>query len=150
MATKRPRPELPRLVEQLRILLWFQMHLTVLALTILMCLVGYFSDIRDYIPDEVVMLRITAAVGLLVVIAALLATCAGLLRRWRWAAIYVLIVLTEVMAVVAVGLALATGFVISALLLPYVALVSWIVVNLARREVRAYLWGLDTDTEQAT
>lgn len=150
MATKRPRPELPRLVEQLRILLWFQMHLTVLALTILMCLVGYFSDIRDYIPDEVVMLRITAAVGLLVVIAALLATCAGLLRRWRWAAIYVLIVLTEVMTVVAVGLALATGFVISALLLPYVALVSWIVVNLARREVRAYLWGLDTDTEQAT
>jgi hypothetical protein len=74
----RSRPELPRLVEQVRILLWLQMHLTLLGLLVVLIVGGIYRNIHlahDFV-DQLLKMAV-----LLAGIAAALPLCARLLRR---------------------------------------------------------------------
>jgi hypothetical protein len=79
--------------------------------------------------------------GALIVIAVALAICAKLLwRRWKW--VYLLILATEAGAVTIIVQGVASGLVFGLVVLLYAALTGWILVDLFRREVRAYVWRL--------
>jgi hypothetical protein len=135
---RKPRPELPRLVDQLRLLLWFQLHLTLLGLLVVLLVGGIFS--KNYLARDFVdqMLRMAL---LLVGIAAALSLCTRILRRgWFWA--YPVILAVEAAVIFVVVRAVAFGVAGTLLVLLYAALAGWILVDLTRREVRAHLFGL--------
>ncbi len=135
---RKPRPERPRLVEQLRILLWFQMHLTLLGLLVVLIVAGTFSNIRlaHHFVDQLLRMAL-----LLVGIAVALPLCARLLRRgWFWA--YPVILAIEAAVIFVIVQAVAFGLVGTLLVLLYAALTGWILADLCRREVRAYLFRL--------
>ncbi len=120
--------QLPRLVDQLRILLWFQMHLSLIGL-IVVFVWAYFVDKQRQITFDSALRaqvsrtenRLFLTMGALILVAVLLAICAKLLwRGWKW-----------------VYLAGLDG---ALLVLLYAALTGWILVDLFRGEVRAYVW----------
>ncbi|GAA0903634.1 hypothetical protein GCM10009557_79400 [Virgisporangium ochraceum] len=134
-----PRPELPRVVDQLRILLWLQTHLTLVGLLVVVVVVGYLTNERGLHLSEEQNTGFFTALGLLAGTAAVLALCATLMRR-RWWWVYVLIAAVEVTAVVAVGYGLTRGHLVTSLgLVLYVALVAWVVVDLVHPEVRTFM-----------
>jgi cell division protein FtsW (lipid II flippase) len=138
---RKPRPELPPLVEQLRVLLWFQTHLTLLGLLIVISFVGYVTNVRHVRIDDEVGNQILVMMGLLVAIAVVLAVCARLVRnRWFW--VYPLILVAEAGVVVVIVRAVASGLAGGLLVLLYAALTGWILADLARHEVRAHLFRL--------
>jgi hypothetical protein len=134
----KPKPTLPRLVEQLRILLWFQMHLTLIGLLIVLAAVGFVASVRHVQLDSGVVEQLLLSMLLLVGTAVFLAICAALVRR-RWVLVYPLIVLVEVAVIVNIVRAVASGLVGFLLVLVYAALTGWVIADLSRREVRVYL-----------
>jgi hypothetical protein len=136
---RKPKPELPRLVEQLRILLWFQLHLTLLGLLVLLIWLGthrraglYHGADREF--DD----QLARGLLLLAGIAVVLPVCVKLLRPgWFWAYLFILAVEAAVIVVI-VG-AVTSGLAGTLLALLYAAVTGWILVDLFRREVRAYL-----------
>jgi hypothetical protein len=147
-------PELPRLVDQVRILLWFQMYLSligVVAVLIWAAIVekrrlvifedaGYsgvtypaysrLTDLRD---------QLLFAMAALVVVAVVLAVCAKLLRRgWKW--VYLLILATQAVVVAIIVRGVTSGWTGGLLVLLYAALTGWILADLFRGEVLAFVW----------
>jgi hypothetical protein len=143
----RVRPPLPRLVEQVRLLLWMQMFLSLIGL--LVAIIGaYYVDRRKLmgIGDSYSRLRgLEDRIELLLLgffaVAVLLAVCAPLVRR-RWPPVHVLVLAVEVLAVVVIALAVRVGLAATILVIVYAALTAWIVVDLFRGEVLRYLWRL--------
>jgi hypothetical protein len=127
-------------VEQLRILLWLQMHATLVGLLVVVAVVGYLTNERDLYLSEEAYSRLFLAVGTLAGTAAVLALCAVLLRR-RWWWVYVLVAVVEAVAVANVVQGLMQGYLVAGLgLLLYAALVGWIVVDLVHPEVRGFMF----------
>jgi hypothetical protein len=127
-------------VDQLRILLWLQTHLTLVGLLVVVAVVGYLTNERGLHLSEEQNTGLFTALGLLAGAAAVLALCATLLRRRRWWWVYVLIAVVEVTAVVAVVYGLTRGHLVTSLgLVLYVALVAWVVVDLVHPEVRTFM-----------
>lgn len=150
MSPSHPRPELPRLVEQLRILLWLQLHLTVLGFLAAFLLVGYVSN---YSRGGGTLPRQTEdwlwlTLGLQVVAVVLLAVSAGLLRRGALVAhplalvaeAVVLVILVRSFAQAFLGLVTQTGLFTFLYMPIYAALTGWVVVDLFRGEVLRFLW----------
>jgi hypothetical protein len=144
----RVRPPLPRLVEQLRILLWMQMFLSVLG--VLVCLVGlYYINRRKLLSSddaywrlrrledqvELVFLGLFAA-------AILLAVCAPLVRR-RWPVVHLFALAVEALVVAIIVMAVRVGLAATFLMILYAALTVWILVDLFRGEVLRHLWRVD-------
>jgi hypothetical protein len=149
MTGRPPAPELPRLVEQLRILLWMQMHLTVLGFLAAVLLVGFVSNYRDGALPRETEDWLMLTMGLQLVAAVLLATCAALLRRRRWKVVHLLALAAEAMVIAIVvrafaqafiGLLTQTGLFTWVLMPIYAALTGWILVDLFRGEVLRHLW----------
>jgi hypothetical protein len=149
-ATRR-RPELPRLVEQVRVLLWFQMHLTLLALLVTLLVFGITHSALEVDQSDAV---VQTLLGLTVLAIAL--GVSSRLVRHRWPPVLLLVVLTEAGVVWFIVRAVAGGVVrvllhrsaaepladmISSNLLAllYVVFTGWTIVNLFRREVWGYL-----------
>jgi hypothetical protein len=144
---RRVRPPLPRLVEQVRILLWMQMFLSVFG--VLVCLL----DLREVNRLELLssgdayrrLGRLEERVGLVflgfVAAAILLAVCAPLVRR-RWPPVHLLALAVEVETlVVAITIIVARiGPVTTIFAILYSALAVWILVDLFRGEVLRHLW----------
>jgi hypothetical protein len=144
---RRVRPPLPRLVEQVRILLWMQTFLSVFGL--LVCLLdgrdinrlkllssgdAYRRLSRLENQVELVILGLATA-------AILLAVCAPLVRR-RWPPVHLFALAVEVgILVLAISLIAARiGPVTTTFMILYAALSVWIVVDLFRGEVLRHLW----------
>jgi hypothetical protein len=145
----RIRPTLPRLVDQMRILLWFQFYLLLLS-AIPSFIYGaimqgqqeqYYGDIMGW---EIFENRATAAItaGFATVgVGVLSAICAGLVRRRKVAVVlYPLVLATEALVIVVLardvrdGLYAGLGAVLS------LALGGWILVDLFRGETLAYVF----------
>ncbi len=135
---------LPRLVDQLRILLWFQFYLTLILMLAVTIVLGLTNehDIGDpytgYDAVEQQESRLFVLLLLLLGTSILLALSAGLLR-FGWVLHFPLIVLAELAVVTALGWTLVVGTVFgigTALLLLFGG---WVLVDLFRAEVRAYL-----------
>ncbi len=146
--TDRVRPTVPRLVEQLRLLLWGQAYLSMLG--VLVCLIGgYYVNRRKLLSSGDAYNRLRGLedrVGLvllgLALVAILLAVCAPLMRR-RWPPVHVFVLAVEVLAVALIVTAVRIGLAGTILMILYAALTAWIVVDLLRGEVLRYLWRLD-------
>jgi hypothetical protein len=159
MASPRVKRQLPRPVEQIRILTWFQFHLSVVFLIVAIVAAAILSGQggRPFLMYDDSARRGLAAVEPLMLAlagsAVLLATAAFLLRR-GWAVALPLVFLAEVAVVVDVWLAVRAGLVasttlgaltilfaivlglVSALL---VILGGWIVARFFSGEVRTFL-----------
>lgn len=148
MATSRParraRPALPRLVDQLRLLLWFQFYVTLLTLVPIMIVAGLTANasastlLTTDSVDQRIVERLSLALVVLAGVAILLAICAGTVRR-GWIVLYPLILLTEVAVGGMLVLLLAEGIYSGLYLLLTVAFGVWAVIDLCRGEVRGYL-----------
>ncbi|WP_203921979.1 hypothetical protein [Rugosimonospora africana] len=141
--SSRTRPELPRRVDQMRILTWFQCHLTLVTLVVSV-IVGAIVSGRELSstgaddPVERQLGHIEVLILALPATAILLAITAALVRR-GFAVAFPLVILCELAVLVDVGLALRAGVVLSIVTLLLVILGAWIVSNLVRREVWAFL-----------
>ena len=130
--------ELPRYVEQLRILLWLQMYASLVGILVILVPVGYLSD-KGRMPNDVGD-QALVSIGLLALAALLLAVVAKVVRR-RWWWVYVLIVVVEMFAVGVMVQVMLYSPIVSVLgILIYVALVAWVASNLFRREVVGFLF----------
>jgi hypothetical protein len=138
--------DLPRLVDQLRALLWFQVFLSLIGLIVTIIIGSIVSKQDLLVLDRAAANRRDAlerqlflTMAALIVIAVLVAVCAKLLwRGWKW--VYLLAVLAQAIAVTVVVAAVTSGLVGSLLVLLYAALTGWILVDLFRAEVLAYVW----------
>ena len=138
--------DLPRLVDQLRALLWFQVFLSLIGLIVTIIIGSIVSKQDLLLLDRAAANRRDAlerqlflTMAALIVIAVLVAVCAKLLwRGWKW--VYLLAVLAQAIAVTVVVAAVTSGLVGSLLVLLYAALTGWILVDLFRAEVLAYVW----------
>ena len=125
--------------DQLRILLWFQMHLTLIGLLVVLLVIGTITNVRSIYLDTEAENRIFLTMGIYAISAALLAVCAKLLwRQWAW--VYLLIVGTELMVVTNLVQAITLGLVVGLFAVLQAGLVGWIVVDLLRRDVRRFMF----------
>jgi hypothetical protein len=144
---RRVWPPLPRLVEQVRILLWMQMFLSVFGM--LVCLLDgqYVNRLKLLSTGDAYsrLSRLETRVELvllgLVAAAILLAVCAPLVRR-RWPPVHLLALAIEVgtLAVAIILIAADIGPLTTTFAILYSALSVWIVVDLFRGEVLRHLW----------
>ena len=138
--------ELPRLVDQVRALLWFQMFLSLIGLlvTIIIGVIVAKQDLlvldtaaanrRDALERQLLL-----TMAALIVIPVFVAVCAKLLwRGWKW--VYLLAVLAQAIAVAVIVGAVSSGLAGGLLVLLYAALTGWILVDLFRGEVLNYVW----------
>lgn len=139
------RPPLPRLVEQLRVLLWLQAFLSVLG--VLVSLIGaQYVDRRKMLSSGDAYFRLrglqdrleVVVLGLLAV-AVLLSVCAPLVRR-RWPPVHVFVLAVEALVVAVIVATVGTGLAGTVLMVFYAALAAWIVVDLFRADVVRHLW----------
>jgi hypothetical protein len=138
--------ELPRLVDQVRALLWFQMALSLIGLLVTIVIGGIVSRQDLIVLDTAAANRLDALerrlfliMAALIVIAVIVAVSAKLLwRGWKW--VYVLTVLAEALAVAVVLAAVVSGLAGGLIVLLYAALTGWILVDLFRGEVLRYFW----------
>src|SRR5262249_36488772 len=136
-----------RLVDQTRILLWFQTHLSMVGvLAVIIAVVRtesvrigmYDYDARHRLDHFQEQLGIAAL--LLVGIAIVAAICGRLL--WRgWPVLFVVILATELAAAYLVLRAFTMGVASTVLGILYAGLTLWILVDLFRPEVLRYLFG---------
>jgi hypothetical protein len=139
------RAGLPRLVDQVRILMWFQMHLSLIGVLVVI-LAAVWVDKTDQgfnyqVIDEASRIeqRLFQAMVLLVGIAVVLAICAKLLwRGWKWVYLLALVAQAGAVAVVIEGFLVGVGGALLVLL--YAGLTGWILVDLFRGEVLRYVW----------
>jgi len=145
---KRTRPELPRLVEQIRALLVFQRYLTVLAILAALIAAALAENLADQTSPfnprawdaahRIPMRLFAVSIGL-VPVAIALAVCGKLLwRHWTW--VYLLLLLAQAAVVGVIVLAVTTGYaaIIPAIL--YSVLTVWIIVDLFLPEVLRFFW----------
>src|SRR5690349_21574948 len=136
------RPQLPRFVDQMRILLWFQFFLTLVLFLAVLIGIGTISDAYDDSFEANQQLQDHLFVLLLLLLGTTLiqALSAGLVRR-GWAIVAPLILLSQVAVVVDLfwSLWIGTFGAFGATLL--VLLGGWILADLFRGEVRRYLLG---------
>jgi len=139
-ARKRVKPELPRLVEQLRVLLWMQMHASLLGVLVLIILAAVAANRQFAHPGAATDFadRVLLAAAALSGVAAVLAICAKLLwRGWPW--LFVLILATEAAVVVIIVRAVTSGLLFGLAAVLYAGLTAWILADLFRPEVLTYL-----------
>jgi hypothetical protein len=140
-ASRRVRPQLPRLVDQMRILTWFQFYLTLVALVVAIILGAVLSH-RPYLgtddPFEQQLDRVQELMLVLTGTAILLAVTAALVRR-GFAVAFPMVILAEMAVLVEVWLAARAGIVLGVVVALLVILGGWILVDLFRREVRTFL-----------
>jgi hypothetical protein len=130
---------LPRLVDQLRILLWFQMYLTLIGVLAVTLDLGIFGSALTASYDNSWADSLFATMLALILVAILLAISAKLTRRgWMW--VYALIVLTElaVVAVIMFAARIGVGAVLFGVL--YGGLTGWVIADLCRGEVRRHFF----------
>lgn len=144
MSSVAPDPALPRYVEQLRIVLWMQTHLTLIGLLIQLIWFGaVVNDSGFYIEPEV-RGRIMVVLVVLAASAAVLAVCAKLAaRRWWW--VYLLSVASELNVALNIVRLWETGITVMVLALLNAVLCVWALVNLSRREVRSFMLRLGVE-----
>lgn len=140
---RRARPQLPTRVDQMRILTWFQCHLTLVTLVVSIIVAAILSthDLSSVGADDPIERQLDHTAVLILALPAtaiLLAVTAALVRR-GFAIAFPLVILCELAVLVDVGLAFRTGIVLSVVTLLLVVLGGWILSNLFRREVRAFL-----------
>jgi hypothetical protein len=137
---------LPRLVDQARVLLWFQALLSVVGFAVvLMTAVLIFPNrppALDVEPDPGLR-RLSdlmfQMMMLFVAIAVVAGICATLLwRGWKWVYLLALLAQAGAVAVVAEGFLTGLGGGLAALL--YAGLAAWILADLFRGEVLRYVW----------
>jgi hypothetical protein len=141
--SRRIRPQLPRLVDQMRILTWFQFHLTLVTLVVAIVLGAVLSghDLSYTSVDDPVARQLGRVEVLILVLAGtaiLLAVAAALVRRGFMVA-FPLVILAEVAVLVDVGLAVRTGVILGLVAVLLLILGGWILADLFRREVRTFL-----------
>ncbi len=132
------RPSPPRLVDQTRILLWFQFHLTLVSLLVTMFLaVLVEKHTHGYDADPVLEQRLTRLELLLLLLAAtalVLAVAAATVRRGWWIG-WPLAVLAEVAVLVDAALSWRAGVIVGLILALLLLLAVWTSVNLCRPEL---------------
>jgi hypothetical protein len=142
--SRRLRQQLPRLVEQMRILTWFQFHLTLVTLLVAIVIAATLSSRRlanfgvGGDPIEQQLERVEVLCLALTGTAILLAVTAALVRR-GFAVAFPLVLLAEVAVLVDVALAAGAGIVLRVVVVLLVILGVWILVDLFRREVWTFL-----------
>ena len=145
---KRIRPELPRLVEQIRALLVFQWFLTVVAI-LASFVAGALTELQadhlsPYNPNwdaahSIPFRLLDVTIGLIPVAIAL-AVCRRLLwRRWAW--VYLLLLIAQAAVVGLIVLSVTTGYAAIIPAIIYSAITVWIVVDMFRPEVLRFFWG---------
>ena len=130
------RQDLPRLVDQVRALLWLQFYATMAGLLGVLLLGGLAADspVGHDIEDWVITAMFT-----LVALAAPLWLGSRLWRRgWSW--VYLMVTLTELGAVAAVVFFVRSGVAFSIGGVIYLGLIAWVLFDLARGEVRRYFF----------
>lgn len=145
---KRTRPELPRLVEQIRALLVFQWFLTVVAILAAFTAGALVENAADQLsPDNPdawdaahsVPTRLLGVSLGLIPVAIALAVCGRLLwRRWAW--VYVLLFIAQVAVVGVIVVAVTTGYAAIIPAIIYSAITVWIIVDMFRPEVLRFFW----------
>jgi hypothetical protein len=141
---RRVRPPLPRLVDQLRVLLWMQMHLSLLGAvvaTFAVVIVDRYNqnDLSGNPAREALERRLELGLLLLAAATVLLAICAPLVRR-RWPPIHLLSLATEAIVVVVIVDAARSGVAPVLFGILYAALTVWILADLFRGEVLRHLY----------
>lgn len=140
--SRRVRPELPRLVEQTRILTWFQFYVALLILLVQLIVLGTtpepngLGDAYDQyqqLTDMLAMLMLT-----LVATSVLLGTAAAFLRR-GFAIALLLAILAEATVAVDIWFAARVGVLSTALVVLLAILGCWITINLFRGEVLRFV-----------
>jgi cell division protein FtsW (lipid II flippase) len=138
--------ELPRFVDQLRALLWFQMFLSLIGLIVVIIIASIISKQDLLVLDTAAANRRDAlerqlflTMAALIVIAVFVWISAKLLwRGWKW--VYLLALLAQALAVTVTVGAVTSGLAGGLIVLLYAALTGWILVDLFRGEVLAYVW----------
>lgn len=136
----RSRPSLPRLVDQMRVLLWFQFFLTLVLFLAVLIGTASINDVygdsgstrlEDHLWTLMLMLLGTTVIQ---------ALAAGLLRH-GWAVLAPLVLVSQLAVLADLGWCLYIGTfgAFGACLL--VLLGGWILADLFRGEVRRYLFG---------
>jgi len=135
---------MPRLVEQVRALLWFQYYMTLVALLSVVLFVGLFSS--GPVGREMQDWAITAMFQLAILAAALFTASKLWQRGWVW--VYVMVVIAELGAVaVCVYVFLSwrdapsTGITADIGALVYAGLTLWVLIDLFRGETLRYVFG---------
>jgi O-antigen ligase len=145
---KRTRPELPRLVEQIRALLVFQRYLTVVAILAAFIAAALGENAADqispYNPEawdaaHSLPTRLFAVSLGLIPVAIALAVCGKLLwRRWAW--VYLLLLIAQAAVVALIVVAVTTGYAAVIPAIIYSVLTVWIIVDMFRPEVLRFFW----------
>ncbi len=130
-----PKPELPRLVEQVRLLLWLQMYFTLLALLAVLIVFGTMGSAMDTTDQD----RFGLSIVTMIPLAILLAMLGRLVRR-RWAWVYLVVVVAELAAIALVVGAVLSGLAFTIVGVIYAALTLWIVADLFRGQVLRYFF----------
>lgn len=129
------RPELPRLVEQTRILLWIQMFLLLVGLLIVTVLIPYWARVLGEAHNAEFFIVYFTLMGTAIVLA-----LSAKMFRHGWALGWVLAVVAELALVSIIVESILFGLFLGLAVILLIAVGAWIATNLFRVEVLQFFF----------